>query len=313
MSSPPGEEIEDLAAELNRGFYANRPSDYFRQRLFSLLLTTTKAEELGDVIKGELTYGPVRMLFPADQDSDEETQAFLDRFLVLESEILLHHVTEVLLRLALAHEGSPACPWVELVENRDFAGFKRRVETEFVIPSPNQIDLRWSRVFLGSTEPLTPPEVESDKDWDDCWTSIARILQLVTNRYLQHSNIYNATKHGFGLVTGSASFSMAPDAEGRGFNHEGFAVEHLKRGRHHEGVTAYERTITWIEPTEGLILSFLAVHLMESMWNVARWRYQNEETLKIYLLPGHELDKILKSIPHGLITHLSRKFTLVKT
>src|SRR5690349_6380569 len=57
-------------------------------------------------------------------------------FVAAESEVLLHHVSETLLRLSLALAPSadgevPDAPWLELARERSFRSFKKRVRRAF--------------------------------------------------------------------------------------------------------------------------------------------------------------------------------------
>lgn len=93
--------------ELNQAFYATRPWEYFRQRERLLALTAGAPEKLLAVGREGVQVG--RLHFQLDGDSAGEMQDAEDRerFLLADSELLLHHVSETLLRLYLAHEGLP--------------------------------------------------------------------------------------------------------------------------------------------------------------------------------------------------------------
>ena len=61
---------------------------------------------------------------------DRSTEARDDlhvAFLVTESQAVLHHVSEALIRLFLAHADGGDCPWMEVAALRNFSKFKQEV------------------------------------------------------------------------------------------------------------------------------------------------------------------------------------------
>jgi hypothetical protein len=126
---------EDITAarfqQLNERFYTADPADYFRIRLSTLVLVAGRAGDLLGLLKEGVEYGRIQ----AKADTDAEVDAAdIARYVTIESQVLLHHAAEALIRLFLAHVGNPPCPWFELSAETDFGNFKRRVQDQLVKP-----------------------------------------------------------------------------------------------------------------------------------------------------------------------------------
>ena len=57
--------------------------------------------------------GEIRLILAAADQTEAESEALLNAYVTTESEVLLHHAAEALLRLFLAHRGWPVCPRLE--------------------------------------------------------------------------------------------------------------------------------------------------------------------------------------------------------
>jgi hypothetical protein len=97
------EEDEDVTAarfqQLNKRFYTADPADYFRTRLSTLMLVAGRPGDLLGLLKEGVEYGRIR----SQADTNAEVDAAgIDRYVTVESQVLLHHVAEALIRLFLA-------------------------------------------------------------------------------------------------------------------------------------------------------------------------------------------------------------------
>ena len=112
------------AVAINEDFYETEPYRYLDQRLANLVAVYGKGPELDELLV-EVKVGLVEYArSPANEGSADEDHR---RFATLEALVLLHHVSETLLRLYLAHRGTPPYPWRELTREVSFAAFKRKV------------------------------------------------------------------------------------------------------------------------------------------------------------------------------------------
>jgi hypothetical protein len=102
--------------ELNEAFYRARPHAYFNQRLETLVLIAGKSGQLDELLAQGVTLGRLKAGGAPTPDLTEhqraEAEQDRERFVIAEAEVLLHHAAETLLRLYLAHEGLPPCPWL---------------------------------------------------------------------------------------------------------------------------------------------------------------------------------------------------------
>ena len=272
------EEDEDVTAaryqQLNERFYTADPADYFRTRLSTLALVAGRPGDLLDLLKEGVEYGRIW----AKADSDEEVDAAgVDRYVTIESQILLHHVAEALIRLFFAHVDSPPCPWFELSAETDFGGFKRRVEDQLVKARRRRaLEEEAAFVLLGRRSPR--PDEDAAR-WNDATENLARFLRVYAGRWLKDSHVFNAMKHGLAVIPGDALFQIVDD-DGRAIRlGEGTSVEFLEAkewekdhgGRRTRRV--WQTTTRWLDIQESLGLVQIGALMIDSLWLVAKHRY----------------------------------------
>lgn len=126
-------EDRSLATEqfpgLNRVFYTSKsgPHHYIYQRLRGLFLATSDSDKIAAAAEG-FQIGTLKASFGIkDEDEAEQERKARADFLISESTVLLHHAGEALIRLYLAHLGSPECPRLEAARLRDYRSFKKRL------------------------------------------------------------------------------------------------------------------------------------------------------------------------------------------
>lgn len=100
---------------LNREFYSAKPHEQFVRKLNLLLLYAGRADEVDGLLKDGVAYDRLTLTHDPDKEpaADEIEKSRLE-YVTIETEILYHHAIETLLRLYLAHEGHPECPWLEI-------------------------------------------------------------------------------------------------------------------------------------------------------------------------------------------------------
>lgn len=266
--------------ELNQAFYATRPWEYFRHRERLLALTAGAPEKLLAVGREGVQVG--RLHFQLDGDSAGETQDAEDRerFLLADSELLLHHVSETLLRLYLAHEELPPCPWLEVARVRGPGAFKKLVQRRFVEELPeDERRRRAAGVFFGTSRPegLTPqPGIER---WNEGLDNIEAFLLHYARHFLD-ADVYNALKHGLVVRLGD---SLTQLDDGELIKAQGPALEYLSQRKDASGRLRWNRSTRWLEFDRSLVFVFMATRLMESLWSIARARYLGDEPPPINL------------------------------
>ncbi|MDP9452601.1 MAG: hypothetical protein M3P97_04240 [Actinomycetota bacterium] len=129
----PDPEMDERYRRLNESFYSSSPALYFEQRLNSLLVMAADDPEYGDRLHRGLTIvGETFTVAPSERVESQLSEKQLRQFVTSETQVLLHHAAESLLRLYLAHEAhlSP-CPWLSIA-SLSFKQFWRAVDDRFV-------------------------------------------------------------------------------------------------------------------------------------------------------------------------------------
>lgn len=108
-------------------------------------------------------------------------------FIAIESEVLLHHAAEMLMRLIHAHSGGDPCPLLRLSELRRFKDFNTWVSA--LIASDTSLEAGLRDVFGN------PPDESS-------FPSLCQWVALIARHFLDAAP-YNAAKHGMTLAGGA--------------------------------------------------------------------------------------------------------------
>ncbi|WP_205472384.1 hypothetical protein [Nocardioides sp. SYSU D00038] len=277
----------DPFERLNREFYATNPSTYFRDRLQMLILRAANPNLIDDNISEETVWGTLRVL--ARDEPDESVEAAVEReaahtrFVVTESQILLHHVAEAFLRMYLAHEAQSECPWLTIAALKGPGQFRDELDelARSSWPKDRMNAAGW--VFLGDV-----PD-EPSADWIAHRDAAVRLLRILAQTVNGDSQLYNGVKHGFTALGGTGSLHFLPadtdqpppelteDLLNREawLGADGVNVAYLEReGTRNKGVW-YHKT-KWVNPEKSAYLTQLATIQMEALWTVARCRYLGE-------------------------------------
>jgi hypothetical protein len=259
---------------LNATFYETRPHDYFQHRLSSLLLVAGKRAELEILLNQGLTVGTLRSFgegFP--EGTDEERAKAAEVFVTTETEVLGHHVGETLLRLYLAHEAIPPCPWLELSRLRNPGGFKEQVRQRFGpdtdVADPGHRDAV-ARVFYlsDSREGLAPPPPEAA--WSESLAVIEEYLRHFARQFLGGASLYNAAKHGLAVMPGKRSARLGDKPI---ISADGPSIEYLYVRDRGGGDLRWNRGTHWVRMDLQLALIIRACQIIEALWKAARYRY----------------------------------------
>jgi hypothetical protein len=78
--------------------------------------------------------------------------------------------------------------------------------------------------------------------------------------------------------------------EGELLKTQGPAIEFLTTKADGEGATRWHRTVKWIRPDRSMGFVYVASGLMQSIWDIARFRYLGEkpESLNSWTRPSYE-------------------------
>lgn len=308
---------------LNREFYATKPSTYFRDRLTLLAFRAVKSDELAGVLGDGLAWGSLRIV-PDNAEATEEEQSKLvaeqERFVVTESQILVHHAAEALLRMFLAHEGNPECPWLRMSALMNVAEFRKEAKELAKSAWPREREAAAGWVFLGGV-PSDP-----SAEWIEHRDASVRLLRILAQRVNGDKNLYNSAKHGLTALGGVGSLHFIPAEPGAPtpdftaglitrealLGVEGVNVTYLEReGSQKTGFTWFHKT-QWINPEKAAWLTHLAVIQMEALWAVAKWHYLDEPPQGVQVVASEALDA-LKDFPRGGAVQSFRRSVATET
>jgi hypothetical protein len=194
---------------LNEEFYTGDPADYFIRRLQGLLILKGKPDALRELMLEGIDAGGVRLqLSPGEgpgAESKEDDSEGRSRFVTADAWLLLHHASETLLRLYLAHDQDAPCPALEVARERRPGSFKEKVRTRF-ISSQRSLEhcAENGRVFYGSP---TAEGLSSFAD-DESRRALLLISRVCSACSLQSSSMLSHT------TPSSTAWRFAPATRG---------------------------------------------------------------------------------------------------
>jgi hypothetical protein len=286
---------DGLAAEnyprLNEQFYTANPQSYLERRWTNLLFTLGKGDELAEMAREGLEFDGIEVRWPDDPEEVDKEKLERQRFITAESEILLHHASETLLRLYLAHATREPCPWLELARENDFRAFKKKVaRLRRGLASGDEANtISW--VFYGTDdrERFRPPP--PDGQWEDGTENIARFLDYYAAVFLDPSP-YNAAKHGLALVAGEASFQID---DGDLISMDGPSIEYLAVKPDPESKRPqWAQETKWVDAKRAIAFIYVARSLIEVLWDVAKAHYMKKKIEGVRFFDKPKFEDALK-------------------
>jgi hypothetical protein len=255
--------------DLNREFYRADPEAYFLRRLRYLILAIVDVPAVRDAQSGTIEFGKLSM--PPEDPYDAADAAVYG---AIESSNLLHHIAETVMRLYLAHEGRPDCPWLEVARLRmDLAS---RLESLQKSLGNRETIERILEVFRGHTTAagMDPSGRITDEMWQDYTGGLVRLIDYLCTMLLTDGTMYNATKHGLGVVPSPGGFSLTSPVEG-GFSaaSQGPTVAYLKQSTQKGRRTIWTRVYDPVSVESNVALCQFLVSQLRGLWSVARNEY----------------------------------------
>lgn len=266
---------------LNSEFYSAHPASYLRTRMRLLYLTGGATRQLEELLVDGVPYEGLIAKIDAD-DPDGADSEQLQSYLITETEVLLHHASEVLLRLYLAHRELPDCPWLEVLRLQDWSKFQRQLDELSSLKGTPEQQAALTSTFLGGPCEGSEEVVEA----------IERLLLMLAERLNKRANMYNSIKHGLTVVAGQSSIAVSLEGSQGGFHAGGPSVAFLEVKPDRSGRPRWYRTTEWVSIKRNLWLLDMVLTELDSLWLVAKARYTGEapdgvqaitkEHLKIY-------------------------------
>jgi hypothetical protein len=265
----------DQWADLNAEFYRAEPEAYFIRRLRYLVLAIADAPAVRAAQCEGVEYGEIAVPPEADEYDSEGAVAYG----AMETTNLLHHLAETIMRLYLAHEGRPDCPWLEVARLRAPSEFKARLETLRGSLHERETVKRLLTVFRAATTAaeMDPTGSLSDEQWEEYADGLVKMVDSLCSLLLGEASLYNATKHGLAVVPSKGGFSLT-SVTGPEFvaASQGPTVVHLDRGEPAEqGVRKWRRVYAPVPIESNIAMSQFLITQLRSLWMVARARYDH--------------------------------------
>jgi hypothetical protein len=279
-------------AELNRTYYSAEPGHYFRNRLYSLLAYVADGDETAKQLKAGVNFMDLSLSVGS---GDEMSASEKLKYASAESVVLLHHACEALIRLYLAHSKRHPCPWVAMSALTNFAEFKREAaKLRGHCSDPDRrADLlevvSWSDTGKGL-------EDLSEENWESHKLGLPMIFEFAVREFLDNSNLYNAAKHGFGLIAHEAGMSLDLSSE-FSLKKDGPALTYLERETKN-GKQAWSKSVQWVSPAWLLAWVGVIVDQIENLWDSARVHYavpvRDGETRRLRFVDHTRIEELLK-------------------
>lgn len=271
-----------IIEELNSDYYAESPATYLRTRIMLLIALRDHAKPVDKGLAiGMSGWG---MTAQSHEPLDEDA---IDSFAVVESISLKHLAAEALVRAYLAHVNMPACPPLTLASLTNFRDFKRA--TESILNDPPALDTI-RRLFRGLT---SKPENVASQDWDDDGEVLSYLLRRAADLILNHSHVYNSTKHGLAVQPRTSAVTIgADDPVGPVIDHSGSSIRYLSKGRRDaDGLDPWSEIIQFEFPSINLTLASAFTDALEALHDIAAARF-NKQSVQISLRPKSLVDQL---------------------
>ncbi len=295
---------------LNESFYRSSPHRYFELRLLSLLAldglpTDVDEDDLPGSAFGEKALGEPLEFDPKLLDRGER-----DIYIASETEVLLHHVSEVLVRYFLGHEGSPPCPWVEMAALSDFRDFKKRTQILATADVGRLGSVVDGLLFTGAHMDAADRESQTK--------IVVATLQAAAHRVLESAPLYNAAKHGFTVLAGRSAvqFHATPERDetdeerqtrkalNEFLSDHGLSLETLEWS-YGSGKKEWATTTRYVDPDLAIASAWLATRVLANIARTMEARYAGGGYVTWYTLSD-------EFMPSALFNRSSGKGTVLR-
>lgn len=260
-------------SELNAQFYRSRPWSYFGQRLTALLHSLRDPALTAAAPDDEpLVIGHIRM-HAVGVDEGLAGDRVWD-YAAIEATQLLHHASETLFRLYLAHAGQPQCPWLEGCKIRTGQQFWDRFDRLLLSLEGRDARDEIAHRFRGHRSFSSAQRggfEGSEQEWDAGIDGLIHLLRVVGHRLRDDNPVYNSMKHGLAVVSGhrGVEFRQQVDGEPMAARH-GPSVQTLEFDR---TTGRWSRWVRWVAVDGTIALASLVIGEIEALMSVGRVLY----------------------------------------
>lgn len=260
-------------ADLNRIFYGKHaPTEYLYYRWSLFAMAAFDPHQLAS-LSVEYRDGDYRIDIPGTPDPSSEDIASVSAAATVDAVMLMHHASETLLRLFIAHASPSGCPWLQMTGLFEPGAYKSSLEKllgeEFRGPDGLRSVLY---VFFGRD--TRPDGAASNQEWAAVLESAANahaLLVELARMSLADAQLYNSAKHGMSIVAGIPLVNMSGQvlSHGPGITYLAPVATPVDEG----GQTNWNVATQWIDFRYNLALIHIGLMLIDSLWAVAQHRY----------------------------------------
>lgn len=286
--------VNENYLDLNATFYGMSPHAYLRRRLRGLWLWHGNPSGLADILEEKFIVDDMAVTLGTEGD-DEEEKKERERFVVIEAEVLLHHVSETLLRLYLVHARESSCPWLDVSREKSFFLVKKDVAKLQKRIKAGEEKAGIEKAFFppGDRRVLIPDYGE--EVWEEATQNLSEYLDYYAGYFLDAAP-YNAAKHGLALLAGQSGIEIgAGDDPLPLLKRSGPALVYLDIERDEKsGDPRWAKVTKWIVLRRALAMTHLGCRLIEEIWKIGAGHRTSEKPTDLYLFVKPKCAEVLE-------------------
>jgi hypothetical protein len=290
--SKPWEEEDDAGKkldprqfpELNAVFYTAQPSEFIKMRIQALTLMAAQDPFLAPAFAvsrqiGSMGFGG-GVVPPLD---------VRQRYVRTEAVTIVHHASEALLRLFVAHIDHPECPWLGMSASTRHGEFKDQID-KALTDGFDRAEI--ANVFLGGLNPGDAGVEMSEDEFSETIDSLEMLLVDCATRFLGDAFLYNAVKHGLtaiDLEDGEAKMEWVSHEGKRVRMHKGPMHVYLHRRLSPAANAAEGQWFLSLDdpnPQRDLAVTSLVSYAIDALWAVARRQHMGVAGSVWYIARG---------------------------
>lgn len=285
--------------DLNATFYGMSPHAYLRRRLRSLWLWHGDPPGLAELLNEKFIVDDMAVTLGTEGDEEEEKRE-RERFVVIEAEVLLHHVSETLLRLYLVHAKESPCPWLDISREKKFFLVKKDIEKLRQRLKAGEERSGIEKAFFppGDRKTLIPDH--GDEVWEAAVQNLSEYLDYYAAHFLDAAP-YNAAKHGLALLAGQSGIELGAGDDPLPFlKRSGPALIYLDIERDEKsGDPRWAKITKWIVLRRALAMTHLGCRLIEEIWKIGAGHRTSEKPVDLYLFTEPKCKEVLERTEHA--------------
>lgn len=284
--------------DLNETFYGMKPHIYLRRRLRSLWIWHGNPPGLADLLGERFIVEGMAVTLGTEGD-DEAEKLERERFVVIEAEVLLHHVSETLLRLYLVHAKNSPCPWLDVSREKSFGRLKKDVQRLRKRLQAGEEKPGIEAAFLPPGDRAVMIPDHGEEVWEQAIQNLSEYLDYYAAHFLDAAP-YNAAKHGLALLAGQSGVELGTRGDPVPFlKRSGPALVYLDIERDEaSGNPRWTKVTKWIVLRRALAMTHIGCRLIEATWKIGTGHRTSNKPDDLYLFTDPKCAEVLERTEH---------------